>query len=196
MRIKVRYFSCVSVASVCQFRRYCSMKLFTKQRLQIKKKPSSTRIQWWRVSFFDVILLVWIPLMIIWGVASANGAEEVIGISVLQMNPMATLIYWGVLALLLSHMAFNRRVILLVDKKKLVYRKRFFPPKRIKLNVKQISSITIDEWEDPIAETPAAGQSIIDFRVVIKVRDHKTVTVKGFGESDAETIKKIIESYR
>jgi len=171
------------------------MKLFSKKRLRIREKDGTTVIQWRKLTVVSLIVVFIIPMSSIWAIGSAMGKEEIIGLRVLPMSLMATVLLWSCIALMSLHVLFNQSSKLVINAHQLSYRKRAFPPisKTIPLNA--VASITLEEKDDPIAESSGNMTPTI-CKLTIHSGTGKRIRIRGLSMEDMETVRDLIEGYQ
>lgn len=163
------------------------MKLFG-NRLRLDRQTERTTIRWSRLNSFDLIVAFMFPLSCIWGIASARGMEEVWGMDVRPMNTPATLIFWSATALMLLHVLFNRQVSLAIGPDHLTYRKRAFPPSAQTITLQSISTIKVEEKDDPIAES-SNNITPTNCKLTILSGMARPIKIRGLSMEDMLTVR-------
>lgn len=172
------------------------MKLFSKKRLQINESIDAITVKWWALGFWDIVFLFLLPITLVYGVSEYLGYKEVLGgFEIVSLNATARSVLWVLVSLMSLQLIFNRRVTLLVSNTSFVYKKGFIPGKKIDSPLTDVTSISIESYEDPIAESPT-GTDITDYRVVIIFRNGRKKKIKGLSEEDAKRIEILLQKQR
>jgi len=164
--------------------------------LKIDQREAVTTIRWNHLGVAEVIGWVAVPMMAVWGIASARGLEMVFGMRVLPMSALATSIYWSGLAVVALHLTFNRRVQLTSSQDEITYAFRLFPAVRRTWPREQLASVLVQTREDSIAETGAAGQSIENTRLIIRLHDTRDLVIRGLSDEDAKLVREYLVQHR
>jgi len=170
------------------------MKLFSKKRLQIVKTSDSTTIRWCKLSFFDMLLIPFLGIQMIWGVGSYLQMDEIIGLQVLPLNSLVFIFFWVIALLFLLHLLFNRKVKLKITKENLYFSSRLFYKRQLKLN--DILKLTIFEKTENFAELPPDGRNLARYELHLFTKNNGIIKIKGLSKKNDEEIKSIIGFYK
>jgi hypothetical protein len=170
------------------------VKLLGNKNLKELKTEKSTIYSWWRLSGFDIILIFFSVIHCIWGIASFNGAVEIIGIKVIPMNDVASSLYWGGLVIVLIHLIFNRKTKLIISSTELIYRRGLGFGNRT-LMINEISAVQIKTIKEHIAEAPV-DRDLTTYHLHIIPDKGKAIRIKSLSKADLQTIQETITQYR
>lgn len=162
-------------------------------RLKIDRRDGVTTIGWGHVGVVEIFGWVLVPMMTAWGIASALGRDMVLGMRVIPMNSLATVIYWSGLALLVLHLAFNRRVELTSADDRISYQFRRFPGVRRTWPREHLAAVLVSTREDPLAESPAGIQRVENTQLRVRVHGASDLVIRGLSDDDARQVKAHLE---
>lgn len=160
-------------------------------QLQIDRNADRTRVTWYRLSVIEIMLAFVLLIGVVWGIGSAAGAEEILGLRILQMTTFATLIYWTITAVLTVHLLFNRKSQLHIDASGLTLRKRPFPPivRHFPRNeIREITSKRAEKYHESASAAPEGDT----YNIFLWTKAGKRTRIGNFGEADAEKMMKLL----
>lgn len=174
--------------------KFHSLKLFSRKRLQITGTADETIIKWWSIGFWDIIIVFVLPFMLMIGISELLGYKELFGrIEIIQLNLTARVIFWSLVAVMVLHLFKNRIAVLKISNARLLYKKGVIPGVKINVPLSDISSASVESYEDPIAES-SIGIDNTEYRLVITFTKGKKKKIKGLSEKDANQLVDIISS--
>lgn len=130
-----------------------------------------------------------LPMLLIYGISEFLGYKEVLGcFEIVELSLSVRFLIWMIILVLSIQLIFNRIVLLRISDTSLEYKKGIIPRKIINSSLSDVTNLSIESYEDPIAESPT-GTDITDYRVVFSLRAGNKKKIKGLSEEDAKRIK-------
>lgn len=168
------------------------MRVVLGPRLRIHRDEDATTILWRRLTAVDIVAAVVLPLAAVWGIASALGAEEIAGMRVLAMPPLATAIYWAIVAGPSLHFVLNRGASLHLTPETIAYRVGRWPG-RTRTVERPGARVSIHTRENQLAETNA-GRPIEETTLTIQTDRAPPLRIDDLSEADAQQVRRLIDA--
>ncbi len=161
-------------------------------RLRVEEGRQTCTIRWRRFTAVDVVASFALPVASAWGIASAAGLDAISDMKVIPMSPLATVVYWAVVALFTVHFVFNRRASLVVRPSEILYQLGRVPGRVRAVDRQGSVLVSIETREDPIAESDAAGRT--PDRTTLSIRGRRgRIDIDDLSEDDARRVSALIE---
>jgi len=112
-----------------------------------------------------------------------------------KLTPKQLLVFTSFLVLPTIHLVFNRTKLIKIKANQFVYRRGFIPGELLRESAKNLKQLTINEWEDPIAESPT-GQNISEFRLILHFTNRKKhYKIRGLSEKQCHEVRTLIQDH-
>jgi hypothetical protein len=160
--------------------------------LRIDETAGVTIVRWRRLGLLDIAGFVVVPLAVIWGAASALGAEEILDMRVIPMSAIAAAIYWTVVAGLALHLALNRTASLRIEPGKIHYRGGRVLARQRTLDSSGGVRVQIDTREDAIAESFPDGRSPSTTTLQITAPPQAPIVITDLSEESAREVERLV----